>query len=155
MNVYFSNILLDIMWLCLFSDYRGGELREIMSDENVLLTQSILIRGLTKKQYNVLVDISLKLNSLRNCAVEKTPFVKSTDKKHFKKINFKPIINKVKEEFKMEYSFLQAHLANAAIKKHVESFNSYVELKNKKLMVNMIERLIRLKNIRIIDYITL
>ena len=104
-----------------------------MSDENVLLTQSILIRGLTKKQYNVLVDISLKLNSLRNCAVEKTPFVKSTDRKHFKKINFKSIISKVKEEFKMEYSFLQAHLANATIKKHVESFNGYVELKNKKI----------------------
>ncbi|MBQ6444072.1 MAG: hypothetical protein IJJ11_05245 [Methanosphaera sp.] len=62
-----------------------------MSDDSVLLTQSILIRGLTKKQYNVLVDISLKLNYLRNCAVEKTPFVKSTDKKHFKKINFKSI----------------------------------------------------------------
>lgn len=104
-----------------------------MSDDSVLLTQSILIRGLTMKQYNVLVDISLKLNSLRNCAVEKTPFVKSTDRKHFKKINFKSIISKVKEEFKMEYSFVQAHLANAAIKKHVESFNSYVELKNKKI----------------------
>ena len=104
-----------------------------MSDDSVLLTQSILIRGLTMKQYNVLVDISLKLNSLRNCAVEKTPFVKSTDKKHFEKINFKSIISKVKEEFKMEYSFVQAHLANAAIKKHVESFNGYVELKNKKI----------------------
>ena len=80
-----------------------------------------------------LVDISLRLNFLRNCAVEKTPFVKSADKKIFKKINFKSIISNVKEEFKSEYSFIQAHLANAAIKKHVESFNSYVELKNKKI----------------------
>ena len=65
--------------------------------------------------------------------MEKTPFVKSADKKIFKKINFKSIISNVKEEFKSEYSFIQAHLANAAIKKHVESFNGYVELKNKKI----------------------
>ena len=65
--------------------------------------------------------------------MEKTPFVKSADKKHFKKINFKSIINNVKEEFKSEYSFIQAHLASAAIKKHVDSFNGYVELKNKKI----------------------
>ena len=50
-----------------------------MSDDCVLLTQSVLIRGLTKKQYDVLVDISLRLNFLRNYTVEKTPFVKSTD----------------------------------------------------------------------------
>ena len=70
---------------------------------------------------------------MRNCAVEKAPFVKSTDKKHFKKINFKSIISNVKEEFKSEYSFIQAHLAIVAIKKHVDSFNGYVELKNKKI----------------------
>ncbi|MDO5826551.1 MAG: hypothetical protein Q4Q22_09225 [Methanosphaera sp.] len=104
-----------------------------MSDDCVLLTQSIFVRGLTKKQYDVLVDVSLKLNALRNSTVEKTPFVKSSDEKHYKKINYKSIISNVKEEFKEEYSLIQAHLANAAIKKHVDSFNSFVELKNKKI----------------------
>ena len=31
------------------------------------------------------------------------------------------MISRVKEEFKVDYSFVQAHLANAAIKKHVEN----------------------------------
>ena len=54
-----------------------------MSDDRVFLTQCIFVRGLTKKQYDVLVDISLRLNCLRNCAVDETPFVKSGDGKHF------------------------------------------------------------------------
>ena len=70
---------------------------------------------------------------LRNCAVEKTPFVKSSDGKHYEKINFKSIISSVKEEFKGEYSLIQTHLANAAIKKHVDSFNCFVALKNKEI----------------------
>ena len=104
-----------------------------MSDDCILLTQGIFIRGLNKKQYNVLVDISSNLNNLRNCAVEKTPFVKASDGEHYKKISFKSIISNVREEFKEEYSLVQAHLANAAIKKHVESFNGFVALKNKEI----------------------
>ena len=35
----------------------------VMIDENCMyLTQSTLVRGLSKKQFNVLMDVSLKLN---------------------------------------------------------------------------------------------
>jgi len=47
-----------------------------------------------------------------------------------KKINYKTIINKVKSKYDDVYFFIQAHLANAAIKKHVGSFNGYVVLLN-------------------------
>jgi len=105
-----------------------------MLDDNCMyLTQSTLVRNLYKKQYNVLMDISLKLNDLRNCAVEMTHLYKSSDGKHYKKINFKSVISVVKKRFKCEYSFIQAHVADACIRKHVESFNAYVELMNKKI----------------------
>ena len=97
----------------------------------VYLTQSSIIRGLSKKQFNVLVDVSLMLNDLRNCAVDKTILVKSSDEIHYKKINFKSVIGNVKNEFKEKYSLVQAHIVDRAIKKHIESFNAYVELKNK------------------------
>lgn len=42
----------------------------IMSDGCVFLTQCIFVCGLTMKQYDVLVDISLRLNGLSNCAVK-------------------------------------------------------------------------------------
>ena len=98
----------------------------MLSDDCLYLTKSVLVRGLSKKQFNVLVDISLKLNDLRNYAVETTYLVKKDDDKHFKKINFKSVISKVKSEYNDNYLFVQAHLANAAIKKHVESFNGYI-----------------------------
>ena len=61
----------------------------VMMDENCMyLTQSTLVRGLSKSQFNVLVDVSLKLNDLRNCAVKTTSLVKSSDGKHYKKINY-------------------------------------------------------------------
>ena len=105
-----------------------------MIDENcIYLTQSTLIRGLSKKQFNVLVDISLKLNDLRNCAIKTTKLDKCADDKHFKQLNFKSIITKVKTEFSKDYSLIQAHIANNVIKKHVESFNSYVALTNKSI----------------------
>ena len=102
-------------------------------DDNLYLTKSILVRGLSKEQFNVLVDISSKLNDLRNYAVETTYLIKKSDEKHYKKINYKTIINKVKSKYGDVYSFIQAHLANAAIKKHVGSFNGYVVLLNKKI----------------------
>jgi len=105
----------------------------MVDDDCVYLTQCCIIRGLSKKQYNVLVDISLKLNEIRNFAVENTPLVKSSDGKHYKKINFKSIISHVKKEYKSEYSKIQASMADAAIKKHVDSFNGSVELKNLKI----------------------
>ncbi|WP_323735539.1 transposase [Methanosphaera sp. ISO3-F5] len=105
-----------------------------MIDENcIYLTQSTLIRGLSKKQFNVLVDISLKLNKLRNNAIKTTKLDKCADDKHFKQLNFKSIITKVKTEFSKDYSLIQAHIANNVIKKHVESFNSYVALTNKSI----------------------
>ena len=102
-------------------------------NDNLYLTKSILVRGLSKEQFNVLVDISSKLNDLRNYAVETTYLIKKSDEKHYKKINYKTIINKVKSKYDDVYSFIQAHLANAAIKKHVGSFNGYVALLNKKI----------------------
>ena len=102
-------------------------------DDNLYLTKSILVRGLSKEQFNVLLDISSKLNDLRNYAVETTYLIKKSDEKHYKKINYKTIINKVKSKYGDVYSFIQAHLANAAIKKHVGSFNGYVALLNKKI----------------------
>ena len=71
-----------------------------MVDEDcVYLTQSCIVRGLSKKQYNVLCDVSLRLNDLRNCAVETTQCVKSSDGKHYRKVNYKSVIGKVKKEF--------------------------------------------------------
>lgn len=57
------------------------------------LTKSIIIiiRDLSKKQYNVLVDISLKVNELRNCAVEETNLIKASDEKHYAKTNYMTI----------------------------------------------------------------
>jgi hypothetical protein len=46
------------------------------SGDFLYLTKSILVRGLSKKQFDVLVDVSLKLNDLRNCAVESTYLIK-------------------------------------------------------------------------------
>ena len=65
-----------------------------------------------------------------------THLYKSSDGVHFQKINFKPIISKVKEEFNSKYVQVQAHLANSAICKHVGSFNSYVAHKNKSIDEN-------------------
>jgi hypothetical protein len=103
------------------------------SGDFLYLTKSILVRGLSKKQFDVLVDVSLKLNDLRNCAVESTYLIKKNDNTHYKKINYKSIIKKVKSDFSDVYSFVQAHLANAAIHKHVDSFNAYIALRNKKI----------------------
>ena len=54
-----------------------------MNNDCVYLSQSCIIRGLSKKQFNVLCDVSLRLNDLRNCAIETTECVKSSDGKHF------------------------------------------------------------------------
>lgn len=105
----------------------------MIGEDCVYLTQCVLIRGLTKKQFKVLVDVSLNLNVIRNCAVKKTPFVKTRDNKHFKSINFKSVISRVKKEFKSEYSYVQSSMADSAIKKHVDSFNGFVALKNKSI----------------------
>ena len=105
----------------------------MLDDNYMFLTKSILVRGLSKRQFNVLLDISLRLNVLRNCALDLTGLYKSGDGEHYKKINFKSVISGVKKRFKDEYSFIQAHIGNAGIKKHVESFNGYVELMNKKI----------------------
>ena len=78
-------------------------------------------------------DVSLRLNDLRNCAIETTGCVKSSDGKHFRKVNYKSVISKVKKEFKGKFSGVQAHIAGATIKKHVDSFNSYIALRNKKI----------------------
>jgi len=58
--------------------------------------------------------------------------VKSADRKHYNKLNYKHIISEVKKEFESSYSLVQAGIANSAIKKHVDSFNAIV-LKNKKV----------------------
>ena len=102
-------------------------------NSKMFLTKSIIIRGLNQKQYDVLVDVSSKLNELRNCAVEITKMFKASDGRHYKKTNYKSIISRVKTEFKKEYSITQASISNAVIKKHVESFNSYIALTNKKI----------------------
>ena len=73
---------------------------------------------------------------IRNCAVKKTSLVKSSDGKHYKKINYQSVIGKVKKSFKTKFSIIQAHIAGACIKKHVDSFNGCVELKNKKMDKN-------------------
>ncbi|RAP50029.1 MAG: hypothetical protein BZ138_07015, partial [Methanosphaera sp. rholeuAM270] len=103
----------------------------LIDDDCVYLTQSTLIRGLSKKMYCVLCDISFNVNDLRNCAVESTFLAKSADGIHYKKINYKSVISKVKNDFPDKFSSIQAHIAGAAVKKHVESFNAYVELLNK------------------------
>ena len=105
----------------------------MLGDDCIFLTRSILVRGLSKKQFNVLVDVSLNIGDLRNCAVDMTRLYKSSDDMHYKKVNYKSVISGVKKRFDEEYSLVQAHIANAAIKKHVESFNGYVELKNKQI----------------------
>ena len=102
-------------------------------NSKMFLTKSIIIRGLNQKQYDVLVDVSSKLNELRNCAVEITKMFKASDGRHYEKTNYKSIISRVKTEFKKEYSITQASISNAVIKKHVESFNSCVALTNKKI----------------------
>lgn len=124
--------LVNLEFICFL--FMGEEIivGGVMMDDNcVYLTQSSLIRGLSKKEYNVLVDVSLKINDLRNCAVDKSYLVKSSDGKHYEKINYQSVIKEVKNEFREKYSLIQAHLANGAIKQHVESFNSFVVLKNK------------------------
>ena len=102
-------------------------------NSKMFLTKSIIIRGLNQKQYDVLVDVSSKLNELRNCAVETTKMFKASDGRHYKKTNYKSIISRVKTEFKEKYSITEASISNAVIKKHVESFNSYIALTNKKI----------------------
>ena len=76
-------------------------------DDNLYLTKSILVRGLSKEQFNVLLDISSKLNDLRNYAVETTYLIKKSDEKHYKKINYKTIINKVKSKYDDVYSLFK------------------------------------------------
>ena len=71
------------------------KIKIIMNNDCVYLTQSCIIRGLSKKQFNVLCDVSLRLNDLRNCAIETTGCVKSSDGKHFRKVNYKSVISKV------------------------------------------------------------
>ena len=73
---------------------------------------------------------------ISNCAVKTTSLVKSSDGKHYKKKNFKSVIGKVKKSFKTKFSIIQAHIAGACIKKHVDSFNGCVELKNKNMDKN-------------------
>ena len=51
----------------------------------------------------------------------------------YKKLNYKHIISEVKKEFESTYSFVQTGIANSAIKKHVDSFNAFIALKNKKV----------------------
>ena len=102
-------------------------------NSEMFLTKSIIIRGLNQKQYDVLVDVSSKLNELRNCAVEITKMFKASDGRHYEKTNYKSIISRVKTEFKKEYSITQSSISNAVIKKLVESFNSCVALTNKKI----------------------
>ena len=57
-----------------------------------------------------------------NCAIETTGCVKSSDGKHFRKVNYWSVISKVKKEFKGKFSGVQAHIAGATIKKYVDSF---------------------------------
>ena len=102
-------------------------------NSEMFLTKSIIIRGLPKKQYDVLVDVSSRINELRNCAVETTQMFKASDGKHYKKTNYIPIINEVKTKFNKEYSIIQTSISNATIKQHVESFNAFIALKNKKI----------------------
>ena len=54
----------------------------MLDDDCIYLTQSCIIRNLSKKQFKVLLDVCLTLNWLRNCAVETTMCVKSADRKH-------------------------------------------------------------------------
>ena len=63
---------------------------------------------------------------MRNCAIETTGCVKSSDGKHFRKVNYKSVISKVKKEFKGKFSGVQAHIVGATIKKHVDSFIFYI-----------------------------
>ena len=67
-----------------------------------------------------------------NCAFETTECVKSSDGKHFRKVNYKSVISIVKKKFNDKYSVVQAHIDSATIKKHAESFNAYIALRNKK-----------------------
>ena len=69
----------------------------------MFLTRSIIIRGLNRKQYGVLVDVSSKINELRYRVVETTKMFKTSDGEHYKKTNYIPIINQVKTKFKRKY----------------------------------------------------
>ena len=78
----------------------------MLGDDCIFLTRIILVRGLSKKQFNVLVDVSSNLNELRNCAVETTKMFKASDGRHYEKTNYKSIISRVKTEFKKELNDL-------------------------------------------------
>ena len=54
---------------------------------------------------------------ISNCAVKTTSLVKSSDGKHFRKVNYKSVISKVIKEFKGKFSGVQAHIAGATINK--------------------------------------
>ena len=58
---------------------------------------------------------------------------KDSDGKHYKKTNYISIIGEVKTKFNKEYSIIQTSISNATIKKHVESFNAFIALKNNKI----------------------
>ena len=73
----------------------------MLDDNYIFLTKSILVRNLSKKQFNVLVDISKRLSDLRNCALDMTGLYKSRDGKHYKRINFKSVISGVKKGLRM------------------------------------------------------
>lgn len=105
----------------------------MISEDYVYFTQSCIVRGLSKKQFKVLCDVASRASSLRNCAIDFTNLIDTGDGKYYKKINYKQIITCVKEEFRDDYSLVQANIANNTIKKHVDSFNGYVELLNKKI----------------------
>ena len=105
----------------------------IMNDDSIYLTESTLIRNLSRKQYEVLMDVSGKCNEIRNCAVEKTHLYKADDGIHYKKVDYRSISTTVKNSYPEIYSLVQAHIADATIKKHVESFNAYVVLLNRKI----------------------
>ena len=76
----------------------------ILSENSCMfLTRSIIIRGLNRKQYDVLVDVSSKLNELRYCAVGTIKMFKTSGREHYKKTNYISIINQVKTKFKRKY----------------------------------------------------
>lgn len=85
-------------------------------NSKMFLTKSIIIRGLNQKQYDVLVDVSSKLNELRNCAVEITKMFKASDGRHYEKTNYKSIISRVKTEFNKKYSITQTRYKMTLLK---------------------------------------
>ena len=54
-------------------------------DDNLYLSESILVRGLLRSSLMFLVDISLKFNDLRDYAVETIYLIKKSVEKHYKK----------------------------------------------------------------------